>query len=241
MALIRRGMPCALCRAPLLEGQPIFATSGVWLPPEDPLHRYCDAAMHWSCYAAWPQRPRFARVHVEAWVKGDDQDIWSAAVHLDDVVFVTRSLQSNRISVLLFETGTGHVVTVENWEAWLGGGVADAYAGLHPLLDAALAEARARLSRALPTVAAIEAAVSPRKRALVAEEWERGLRQQAEMKRYDDALDVMAEAAAREGLACPQCRVVRNDYKLSHKNREKRYLQCRRCGHRFGPDGPVLR
>jgi len=157
------------------------------------------------------------------------------------MVFVTRSLGHNRISVLLFETGTRHFVAIESWEAWLRSDVADEDAGQPPLLDAALAEARARLSRALPTIAAVEAAVSPRKRALVAEEYERSRRQHAEMQRDDEALDAMAEAAAREGLACPQCRAVRNDYKVAIKKRERRYLQCRRCGHRFGPDGPVLR
>jgi hypothetical protein len=238
MALLYRGMLCSLCRAPLDVDGALFATSGVFLPREDPLHRHCDAVMHWPCYAAWPERARFARAYVDMWAGGEEGNLYWAKVLLDDRVFVERSLQNSGVWVCLYETGTRYSVMVEAWEDWLAGGSAEE-ASWHAVERAALGEARARLRAALPTAAALEAAVDPERRRRAEAEWARQREEQEARVRYEAAVREMAARAALEGLTCPQCRAVLQDFKVSYRARKRLYLQCRRCGHRFGPEGPV--
>ena len=61
MALVYDGIPCAICEEPIDIEKPFFATSGMFIPLTDPLSLFCDAPMHWECYASWPERPSFAR------------------------------------------------------------------------------------------------------------------------------------------------------------------------------------
>ena len=57
MALL--GFDCPLCRRPITAGEPVFATSGTWDAGD--LSRYCDAAMHQSCFYGWADAERFCR------------------------------------------------------------------------------------------------------------------------------------------------------------------------------------
>ena len=61
---------CLLCEGPFQPKEPCFSTWGVFFSSEDPLFPYCDGPMHWSCYASWPERPRFARVYFDSWRRG---------------------------------------------------------------------------------------------------------------------------------------------------------------------------
>lgn len=67
MAIILRGRSrCALCDEVLAEGQLLFSTSA-FLDRDHPLWRYSDAAMHHSCFDAWPDRRSFIDSFNEFW------------------------------------------------------------------------------------------------------------------------------------------------------------------------------
>jgi hypothetical protein len=78
MALISKETTCPLCEE-LISG-PVFSTSGIFFPPTDPLWRYCDAAMHWACYATWEHRERFAREYVQMWIENEKHNPYWARV-----------------------------------------------------------------------------------------------------------------------------------------------------------------
>jgi hypothetical protein len=61
MALIYEGITCAICEKPLdIEGS-FVATSHFIEEESDPLWRFSDAAMHYSCFQAWEHRAEFVR------------------------------------------------------------------------------------------------------------------------------------------------------------------------------------
>ena len=74
MALISlNSTVCAICGAPLRDGDDIFATSGGPIQVEDPLWKYQDAAMHRACFATWPLRDEFRgkfNVHYDRHLRG---------------------------------------------------------------------------------------------------------------------------------------------------------------------------
>ncbi|MBR0654800.1 hypothetical protein [Plastoroseomonas arctica] len=59
MAIFWPGMPCALCRNPVLEGQDRVATSHVIESPFDELWDLSDTVAHRACFLAWPHRLAF--------------------------------------------------------------------------------------------------------------------------------------------------------------------------------------
>ena len=60
MALVLIGQTtCAICEATLAQSDELVLTSGVHMEPSDSLWKYQDAAMHRSCFAAWPLRDAF--------------------------------------------------------------------------------------------------------------------------------------------------------------------------------------
>lgn len=83
------GQPCPFCDEPITQTQPVFSTWGVWLPQDDPLWRFCDAAMHWACYAEWPHRERFASTYFQFWVDAEQDDPFWHRAYLDHGVLVT--------------------------------------------------------------------------------------------------------------------------------------------------------
>lgn len=85
MALIFRGSLCALCRQSLSD--PILATSGIFLPLNDPLACYCDAGMHWDCYAVWEHQPRFAKAYVRFWIENEKENPdWARVLEMNIVL-----------------------------------------------------------------------------------------------------------------------------------------------------------
>ena len=121
MALYIDGMPCSLCQQPMLDDQPIFGTWGVWLPSTDRLVDFCDAAMHWDCYAGWKYRERFARSYFEFWVKTEkvNPHWWSSYLDEDIFVNVNPGQGISNAWVHLAQTGTRHLVSLDDWERWL--------------------------------------------------------------------------------------------------------------------------
>lgn len=67
MALIWAGMPCALCKQPVDEGEDRVATPHLIESPFDVLWDLSDAVAHRACFVAWPHRLAFmARYNAHA-------------------------------------------------------------------------------------------------------------------------------------------------------------------------------
>jgi hypothetical protein len=61
MALIYSGMPCAICGEPLDIHGPRVATTHFIGDETDPLWRFSDTAMHYSCFQEWKHREEFVK------------------------------------------------------------------------------------------------------------------------------------------------------------------------------------
>lgn len=61
MALIYEGMACAICDQSLDIHGAIFATTHFITDESDPLWRFSDAAMHYSCFEQWEHRGEFVK------------------------------------------------------------------------------------------------------------------------------------------------------------------------------------
>jgi hypothetical protein len=121
MSLFIKGMECPLCGEPMQSDQARFGTWGVWLPKDDPLMLFCDASMHWDCYADWPYRPRFARSYVDFFVEDEKTNpLWSKAL-LDENAFVNVNPHPpfELVWIQLYETGNRYDVNLNDWESWL--------------------------------------------------------------------------------------------------------------------------
>lgn len=163
MALVMLGRTaCALCRVPLQEGDAIFATSGCFLDEADPLARYCDAAMHWRCYAAWPHRDRFARASHATSVESEPEDEYWDCVYADDALFITANPDGDIEStfVHLAETGSQIEVDFAEWVAFVTTG--ETKQELFALERDVLTRMRPALAAALPTVDAVRTAAAQR-------------------------------------------------------------------------------
>jgi hypothetical protein len=154
MALITRGKSlCPLCQRVLEAGDDIFGTWGVWLPRTDPLWQFCDAAMHWPCYAQWEHQSGFARSYFEAWVGSCESNPHWKPAYRDDLLLVTVNPAPpvEAAWVHLAATGTRHNPKLSAWADWLheGAGI------VHPLEAAALEAARRILRNQVPTADAL--------------------------------------------------------------------------------------
>lgn len=120
MAIKLPEMRCALCGKPITREEPFRAT-GNFLPPGDPLTKFCNVPLHWSCYAAWPERPRFARHHVEAWVEANRRNPYWWQVHRDDNVYISANPTApiEEASVRLYAFGSDIRVPLPRWGDWL--------------------------------------------------------------------------------------------------------------------------
>jgi len=150
MALFVEGMECPLCGKPMLSNQAIFGTWGLWLPMDDPLVLFCDACMHWDCYADWPYRPRFAKSYIDFWVEEEKNNpLWSRAF-LDEHTFVKVNPHApfERIWVHLYDTGSRFDVSLDDWELWLS---QEATETEHPVEAKSLAVAKEILKKSIPT------------------------------------------------------------------------------------------
>lgn len=146
MALIHEGSRCALCRERLGD-EPIFATSGVFLPPSDPASSMCDAPIHWRCYAQWSERERFAKALYAAGSPRGNR-YWGTAYEDDDVRVTVNPLRPTAAAhVDLAAPSSLRRIRLDDWNAWMAGEPD----GAHPLDVAALVAVWPRL-RALGDV-----------------------------------------------------------------------------------------
>lgn len=241
MALLTPGSRCALC-GELLGDRPVFATSGVWLPPNHRLFRYCDAAMHGDCYEAWPDRAELARTHFEA--RAGSRRFGAPVLATDDLmVFLGRLGDALEVRIFLTATASGISVPLAEWEAWLEHGEFDGSTTQHTLQHLALAGVRDLLTAQLPTAEAVRAAAdwepvraeearrAAARRAEAAHRAERHGRLAGKTARTDALLEVLSV----RGLPCPHCGQRRSDHRYSAAGwpHNESYFVCRSCGRSF--------
>src|SRR5690242_12162487 len=119
MALISPGSLCVLCSQPLSD--PIFATSGMFLPLDDPLAFYCDAAMHWHCYAVWEHRERFAKAYVRSKIESEKGNPYWARVFENEHCFIQINPEPlvAQAHIMLCATGSTIAVPLQEWDKWI--------------------------------------------------------------------------------------------------------------------------
>jgi hypothetical protein len=112
---------CRLCDGPVDPLEKHYRATGDFLPPGDPLVPFCNTPLHWPCYAEWPQRPRFARHYVDAWVQANRQNPFWWLVHRDDLVYVSVNPQRpiEEASVRLYAIGNDIRIPLPRWSSWL--------------------------------------------------------------------------------------------------------------------------
>jgi hypothetical protein len=237
MALVYEGVKCAICHAKLDLSEPLFATSGVFFPPGDLLHPYCDAPMHWDCYAQWPDRPRFAARYVQSSVEREKKDSYWAKVLLSDNAFVTANPDEPvaEVSIQLFATGSDFRIKLRDWIAWLADSSWERQCR-HKIERDALFRVHAHLRSALPTIEAIRSTVDwESKRSLR----ERRAREQEERERAQREAIMAHNAECHElnlaGVHCPHC--GESDITFRDGREEKTsYWQCGSCSRSFRKD-----
>ncbi len=236
MGLFFDGMKCLLCEQPLHSEEQLFGTWGVWLPGSDRLQRYCDAVLHWNCYADWKYRVRFARSYFEFWVRHEQGTPYWWRVYGDETVFVTvNPLPPNAsLWVHLAATGCRYPVPVGDWESWL---VAEADPTMHPVESNALAYAKRLLRRTLPTGESVFAGIDPNSKsdAVMQQKYDAERKDKIPRQKHDRMLHRNQACAdyvvqiARDGLTCPTCGTFSYDYRLSAKDECPSLVICRAC------------
>ncbi len=155
-------LKCALCGGGIEALGEFFRASGSFLGTDDPLAGVCGAPLHWDCYARWPERPRFARLHVAAWVRANRKNPFWWAVYQDDAVYiaVNPSRPVEEASVRLYAVGSDIRVPLADWRAWLADPL-QVTAGLHALETAELAAVLPLLRSRFPSDHALVDAIDP--------------------------------------------------------------------------------
>ncbi len=112
---------CALCKEHLDPLAPHFRATGSFLPPADPLTPYVNAPLHWSCYARWESRERFAQHFVAAWIKANHRNpFWWKVLQTANVyVCVNPERPIEEASVRLTAVGSDIRVPLTRWAEWL--------------------------------------------------------------------------------------------------------------------------
>lgn len=112
---------CALCEKRINPPNECFRATGDFLPKGDPLNPFCNAPMHWECYAKWNKRPQFARHFVDAWVAMNRKNPFWWRVYQDEDVYVSvnpmRSVEE--ASVRLYALGSDIRVNLPQWGRWI--------------------------------------------------------------------------------------------------------------------------
>jgi hypothetical protein len=121
MALGGSNVRCALCGKAVDLNSPLFRATGDFLPPRDPLARFCNVPMHWTCYSAWPERPTFARSYVAAWMGANRANPFWWSVYKDERVYVSVNPERpvEEASVRLSAVGTDIRIPLPRWADWL--------------------------------------------------------------------------------------------------------------------------
>lgn len=153
---------CPLCGNPVQLLDTFFRASGDFLPKKDPLQRFCNAPLHWECYEAWPERPRFARHYIDTWVKTNRKNPFWWCVHLDDDVYISANPQQpvEEASVRLVALGNDIRVPLPRWAEWLAN-VDAVTPGLQPLERRVLDAVLPRLRERFPDDHAVVDAIDP--------------------------------------------------------------------------------
>ncbi len=236
MALIFPGSLCALCGKPL--SAPIFATSGVFLPLNDPLAQYCDDGMHWDCYAAWKHREKFARAYVQMWIEHEKESPYWARVFEDEHSFITINPHPpvTQAHVMLFRTGSTIQVPLQEWEKWIW--ERELPPAHHPVEQDALKKALPAIRMVFPRLRLLlEAADWSSKKEL---EEENHLREQRILELvadYNQRCGELNERLDSGGLTCPHCHEHTKRIRYHDKAPEsKSYFVCQLCARSFRPE-----
>jgi hypothetical protein len=184
MALFMPGRSkCPICGFVLNDDDERFGTSGVFHVPPG-LLQFCDAVMHWSCYADWPHRPEFAKAYFDFWVGNERHNQYWAKAYLDGRVFVTVNPflgENGEVELVLAATGSRVRVQIEEWERWLDSPTTSEGRPLHRLVVEELRAAVPALKVAIPTEDAIVGALD-----IESKGWARGSGQGGEPKAAAD-------------------------------------------------------
>jgi hypothetical protein len=155
MALLMPGRSeCPICRRTISEEDERFGTWGVFKVAPD-LIDYCDAVMHWSCYAPWPRRREFARAYFNFWIGNEPSNRYWAKAYLDERVLVTVNpfiSDGGEVELVLAETGSRLRVRAAEWEQWLNAPDTSEGRPLYPLEAEEVRAVVPALKAAIPTV-----------------------------------------------------------------------------------------
>lgn len=153
---------CAICNHNIDPMRSYFRASGEFLPPRDRLLRFCNAPMHWECYCEWPERERFARFYVDAWVDANRKNPFWWSVYRDEDVYVSANPQRpiEEASVRLYSVGSDIRIPLPRWPAWLDD-VDHVTPNLSDLEREELAKVLPVLREQLPTDHALVDAIDP--------------------------------------------------------------------------------
>lgn len=174
----------------------------------------CDAAIHWDCYAKWPDQRRFARAYFDPQSFASNP-YWVVVLSDDDV---EAAIGDEVIRIRLAEVASGEDVKLADWDAWL----AHPPNGPHPIYRAALVRVLERL-KALGSAVELRAkGVSPEAR--------------AELKARARA-EALASYARRHRARCTTCRAKRRDHAFVGVGERLQY-RCAACGGNFEIDPP---
>jgi hypothetical protein len=155
-------LTCALCRGPIDALGDFFRASGDFLPATDPLVPFCNVPLHWSCYAQWPERTRFARLYVQAWINANRKNPFWWSVYHDEQVYVSVNPERpvEEASVRLCAVGSDIRVPLTKWAAWLAD-FDQVTPGLRPVEKEALVAALPTLRARFPDDRAVVHAINP--------------------------------------------------------------------------------
>lgn len=249
-ALLHANSRCAICAGAMDLKQPLFATSGVFFPREDPLWRFCDTPMHWECYAPWKDRPRFARAYFQMWVEGDSTNPHWAKAYLDENYYISVNPQPpvEEVHLHLAEWGEREFVKLKDWESWRAA-EADWMKDLHPWLQNSWRPLLVILRERMPTAESLLRNVDwvARRRQLDELQHRDQIAQKvvdqkkAEAARllaaYNHQAALLSERMRTIGILCPGCNRRGSDFKVvDGGTRRKSYLVCIGCGKSVWPD-----
>ena len=144
---------CLICGEALANDQQLFGTWGVFSVPAG-LECFCDAVIHWSCYANWPHRAEFAKAYFDFWVDEEKHNrCWAKAFH-DEQVFMTVNpfiAEAGEAILVLASTGSRLRVEMDEWQTWLEAPEMSDGEPMHPIEIAEMQRIAPVLKAALPT------------------------------------------------------------------------------------------
>lgn len=233
MALLSPGSRCPICGE--LINEPIFATSGLFLLPTDPLWTFCDACMHWACYATWEHRERFAKAYVQMWIANEKRNPYWARVFLDEYSYIVINPEPivAAAHVRLFRTGSRIEIPLREWENCMRHDQTPLFR--HPLEAIAWNEALPSIRRALPTEQSLhQAADWSGKEKLHIDNTLRKLEDLATIDIYNHGCEDLRNQLESAGLVCPHCQQRTTKVRFYNKAPAARsYFVCQLCARSF--------